>query len=258
MSAKEKGLVMKRISKSKSFFVCLDCSAGKKADIALMVDHTPKVIVETKSHEKTLEAYKTQTLGYAQKKGIMWALLTNGNEWQLYKSFIEGVEDRRNKPVFETRLQHIENDFIELEKLIGHDHIADLDVVTKPQVEAIRKAITEEDLLETLHLSILGSRSALSNIQNSTLPSNFISSILAEVVWRGTELDELFPQYAEVEGTFYVSYALIFGSIDSNNSTIWLGKMAESMTSARLLVGQMDQKVSEGLENTIDPRLSIS
>lgn len=126
---------------------------NKRADIALMVDHEPKVIVETKSHEKTLDAYKTQTLGYAQKKGITWALLTNGNEWQLYKSFIEGVEDRRNRPVFETRLLHIGRDFSELAKLIGHEHIADLDVVTKPQVEAIRKAITEEDLLETLHQS---------------------------------------------------------------------------------------------------------
>jgi len=98
---------------------------------------------------------------------------------------------------------------------------------------------------DSLSISLLGSRSVLSSIQSSTLPSNFISSILAEVVWRGAELDELFLQYAEVEGTFYVSYALIFGSIDSNNSTIWLGRMAESMTSARLLVGEMDQKVSE-------------
>ena len=126
---------------------------NKRADIALMVDRTPRVIVETKSHEKTLDAYKTQTLGYAQKKGITWALLTNGNEWQLYKSFIEGVEDRRNRPVFETRLQHIAKDFNELEKLIGHDHIANIDVITKAQVEAIHKAITEEDLLHTLHES---------------------------------------------------------------------------------------------------------
>jgi hypothetical protein len=124
---------------------------NKRADIALMVEHAPKVIVETKSHEKTLDAYKIQTLGYAQKKGITWALLTNGNEWQLYKSFIEGVEDRRNKPVFETRLKHIVEDFKELQSLIGHDHIANLDTLTRTKVEAIRKAITEEDLLQTLH-----------------------------------------------------------------------------------------------------------
>ena len=124
---------------------------NKRADIALMVEHAPKVIVETKSHEKTLDAYKIQTLGYAQKKGITWALLTNGNEWQLYRSFIEGVEDRRNKPVFETKLKRIGEDFKELEGLIGHDHIANLETLTKTRVEAIRKAITEEDLLQTLH-----------------------------------------------------------------------------------------------------------
>ncbi len=126
---------------------------NKRADIALMVAHKPKVIVETKSHEKSLEDYKTQTLGYAQRKGITWALITNGGEWQLYKSFIEGVEDRRNKPVFSTRLEHIERDIDAFEKLIGHEHIANLDNITRAQVEAIRKAITEEDLLDTLHQS---------------------------------------------------------------------------------------------------------
>jgi methylase of polypeptide subunit release factors len=123
---------------------------NKRADIALMVGRLPKVIVETKSHEKSLDAYKTQTLGYAQKKGITWALLTNGNDWQLYRSFIEDVEDRRNRPVFEFKLQHIKTSFLEFEQLIGHKHIANLDVITKPRIEAIRKAITQEDLLETL------------------------------------------------------------------------------------------------------------
>ncbi|MGI0090423.1 MAG: hypothetical protein ACREBS_01815, partial [Nitrososphaerales archaeon] len=38
----------------------------KRADIALLVDSKPKVIVETKSLEKKLDEYKVQALEYAR------------------------------------------------------------------------------------------------------------------------------------------------------------------------------------------------
>jgi type I restriction-modification system DNA methylase subunit len=126
---------------------------NKKADIALLVERKPKIIVETKSLEKSLEDYKTQALEYARKKGITWVMLTNGSEFRLYKSFIEHVEDRRNRPLITVSLSNIVSVFSELSRYISKSNIAKIDETTKNIVEEIRKTVTEEDLLETLSQS---------------------------------------------------------------------------------------------------------
>lgn len=124
--------------------------ANRRADIALMIDRKPKVIVETKSLDKNLEDYKVQALDYGRKKGISWIILTNGVEVRLYKSFIEGVEDKRNRPIFYTKLEHLPQVFEQLYDLIGKENIKEIDQRTVPKVEALRRAITEDELLETM------------------------------------------------------------------------------------------------------------
>jgi|GEM_PF-1978806 len=124
--------------------------ANKKADIALLVERKPKVIVETKSLEKSLEDYKTQALDYARRKGITWVILTNGIEFRLYKSFIEGVEDRRNRPLMTVALSKIVTAFSDIAQYVSKSSIARIDEIAKVKIEEIKKAITEEDLLETL------------------------------------------------------------------------------------------------------------
>jgi hypothetical protein len=124
--------------------------ANKRADIALLVDRKPKVIVETKSLDKSLEDYKVQALDYGRKKGISWVILTNGIELCLYKSFIEGVEDKRNRPIFSARLEHLPQIFGQLYEIVGKDNLREIDQRAAPKVEAIRKAITEDELLETM------------------------------------------------------------------------------------------------------------
>ncbi|MDV3277463.1 MAG: N-6 DNA methylase [Nitrososphaerales archaeon] len=126
--------------------------ANKRADVALLIDEKPKVIVETKSPEQTLDDWKVKSLQYAKDKSISWLLLSNGIKFQLYKSFIEGVENSRNRPVFETDLKHLPERFDELKGLIGHEHLRDIDKnpEVKTRVESIRRAVTEEELLETL------------------------------------------------------------------------------------------------------------
>jgi len=123
---------------------------NKRADIALMVDRKPKVIVETKSLDKALEDFKVQALDYGRKKGISWVILTNGVELSLYKSFIEGVEDSRNRPVFSTKLVHLPQVFEQLYGIVGKENIREIEKRTITRVEAIRKAITEDELLETM------------------------------------------------------------------------------------------------------------
>jgi len=127
--------------------------ADKRADIALLVDRKPKVIVESKSLEKSLEDYKTQALDYARKKGITWVMLTNGIEFRLYKSFIENVEDKRNRPIMILFLSKIVIAFSDLEKYISKSTIVKIEETAKTRIEEIKKAVTEEDLLETLTVS---------------------------------------------------------------------------------------------------------
>jgi len=125
----------------------------KKADIALMIDRKPKVIIEVKSLEKKLDDHKVQALDYARNKGIMWVILTNGKNIQLYKSFIEGVDIDRNKPIFETTLKDLPANFSELYGYVSKAHIKRIETTTREKIEIIKRSITEEDLLRTLNKS---------------------------------------------------------------------------------------------------------
>lgn len=125
---------------------------NKRADVALLIEGKPKVIVETKSLEKDLDDWKVKSLQYCKGKAIGWLLLSNGEKFQLYKSWIEDVEDSRNRPIYEGHLRHLPETFATLERLIGHQNLKDIDTKeeVKARVESVRRAVTEEVLLETL------------------------------------------------------------------------------------------------------------
>ena len=124
---------------------------NKRADIALMVGNKPKVIVETKSLEVTnLGAHKSQALEYAIVEGADWSILTNGNEFQLYRTYISGVPTVKNRPVFQIRLNNLFAGFEEFKSLVGHKEISQIDKKTRHTIDVIRDAVTEEDLIETL------------------------------------------------------------------------------------------------------------
>jgi len=122
----------------------------KSADIALLIEGKPVVIVECKSIEVDLENVRSQGLEYARKKGIDWTFLTNGLKFQLYKSFISGVSDERNEPVFQTTLRNLPLLFPKLFELMGKSQIKGIEKKVEERINFIRKKITEEEFLKEL------------------------------------------------------------------------------------------------------------
>lgn len=76
---------------------------GQYADYVLKIDKNPKVVVEVKAINTTLnENHLRQATSYAVNEGIEWTILTNGNVWQLYHlTFSKPIE---NHLVFSTEL----------------------------------------------------------------------------------------------------------------------------------------------------------
>ncbi len=79
---------------------------NKRADIALLFEGKPKLIIETKDLDEDLDNHIDQALDYAFKKGVDWVVLTNGVEIRLYKSFITGISPVDRK-IFSTHLKEL-------------------------------------------------------------------------------------------------------------------------------------------------------
>ncbi len=119
-----------------------------RADIALIFEGQPKLIVETKDLDENLDNHIEQALDYAFKKGVDWVLLTNGIETRLYKSYISGVlpEDRL---LFSTRLNDLPQTFSELWDRISKENLPTAERITK-EAEYIRERITAKSLIRDL------------------------------------------------------------------------------------------------------------
>jgi len=126
---------------------------NRSADIALKISGKPHVIIETKSLEQELDKHKLQALSYAQEKGVLWVILTNGNEIRLYKSFIQGVDNEKNKPIFQSLLIDLPKNFVELKKYIGKENIKNIEKIASYKIREIKELVTAEKLEETLKLS---------------------------------------------------------------------------------------------------------
>jgi len=123
------------------------------ADLALKHKGKVKVIVETKSLEiKKLDDHKTQALEYARNKGVDWAVLTNGMEIRLYKSYISGVPDDRNKPIAVAHLRRLVefDEFDKLSEFISKDKFDKIEEKTQDEIKRIRESIKADDLLKLL------------------------------------------------------------------------------------------------------------
>ena len=123
-----------------------------RADIALLVEGKPKVIVEVKSLEQTLLPHVEQALAYAHDKQIGFVLLTNGKEFRLFRSFIENVIDPRDRELLRVELRNLTRQLPELRKWISKESLITkaIDKIAEKQEREIRQRVTAPALVKHL------------------------------------------------------------------------------------------------------------
>lgn len=122
---------------------------NKRVDIALLFDSKPKLLVETKDLDEQLDNHVNQGLDYAFTKGIEWVILTNGIEIRIYKSFIPGISNPKDRLLFSTMLQQLPHSFAPLSELVGKQHLCDAKKVSE-KAESVKESITAQVLIEDL------------------------------------------------------------------------------------------------------------
>lgn len=122
---------------------------NKRADIALLFDNKPKLLVETKDLDETLDNHVNQGLNYAYYKGVEWVVLTNGLEIRIYKSFIPGTPNPKDRLLFLTTLQKLPESFDTLLELVGKEHLQEAKKLTE-KAESVRESITTRILIDDL------------------------------------------------------------------------------------------------------------
>jgi adenine-specific DNA-methyltransferase len=121
---------------------------NKRADIALMFEGKPKLIVETKDLDEDLDNHVDRALDYAFTKGVDWVILTNGIEIRLYKSFITGVPPLDRK-IFSTQLEDLPQTFPSLEARISKENLKTATRIIK-DAEEVRENVTANVLIKDL------------------------------------------------------------------------------------------------------------
>lgn len=126
-------------------------------DTALKADGDTKVYIEIKTWKKDLVTRKSfnkyespvdQALQYAQKKGVPWVLITNGYEYRLYKTYIEGENTAEYSEVFTLDSLEDEENFAELYALLSRNRIEKLsELFNKTR---LRLKNIDEHVLDTL------------------------------------------------------------------------------------------------------------
>lgn len=125
---------------------------NKRADIAILINGKPKIVVECKSPEKNLDDAISQALNYAIKQQIPYILLTNGIEFRLYKPFIENLVNPEDRLLAKATLQTLVKGYLDLSDWISHDSLTKdrIDKKAKKVIEERRDAITAKTLIENL------------------------------------------------------------------------------------------------------------
>lgn len=121
---------------------------SKKADIALIVNDKPTVIVETKALDKNLDDFIDQAINYAVHEGIPWVMLTNGIEIRLYSSFII-YHNPKDRLIFETNLYELPKSFDDLFEMLGKPNLPTAKKLTE-EATAKQESITYEILVKDL------------------------------------------------------------------------------------------------------------
>jgi type I restriction-modification system DNA methylase subunit len=122
---------------------------NKKADIALLLDNKPKLLVEAKDLDEQLDNHVNQGLDYAFNKGIEWVILTNGLEIRIYKSFIPGISNPKDRLLYKTTLKNLPQSFTILSELIGKQHLRKATRLSE-RAESVKESITEQVLIADL------------------------------------------------------------------------------------------------------------
>jgi len=125
---------------------------NKRADIAILYEGKPKIMIECKSIEQELDKHIEQALSYAIKKQVKYVILTNGIEIRLYKSFIENITNPSDRLLLKIPLRDLEIHWNELNEWISKGSIISnkLDYLSEEKESVIRTEITAPHLLENL------------------------------------------------------------------------------------------------------------
>ncbi len=125
---------------------------NRRADIALLVKRQPKIIVECKSLEKDLDNFINQAIEYAENKAIPYVILTNGDEFRLYRTFIENVVNPRDRELLRVIRKNITIDFKELYGWVSRDSILGqtLDKKCEEKAKLIGESVTAPTLIQNL------------------------------------------------------------------------------------------------------------
>jgi len=125
---------------------------NKRADIAILYNGKPKIIIECKSIEQELDKHIEQALYYAIKKQVHYVILTNGIEIRLYKSFIENITNPADRLLLKIPLRDLEIYWNELNEWVCKSSIVSnkLDYLSEEKESVIRTEITAPHLLENL------------------------------------------------------------------------------------------------------------
>lgn len=122
---------------------------NKKADIALQLEGKPKLLIETKDLDAQLDNHVNQGLDYAFNKGVEWVILTNGIEIRLYKSFIAGISNPKDRLLFSTTLKALPHSFGALAELVSKQHLCEAKNLSE-KVESVKESITAQILIDDL------------------------------------------------------------------------------------------------------------
>lgn len=143
---------------------------NKRADIALLVDGRPKVVVECKSLEKNLDDHISQALNYAIKQQIPYTLLTNGKEFRLYKPFIENLVNPKDRLLVSAHLETLSQDYDELKDWISRESLTKNRIDKKAQ--KVEKKLRAEITPKTLIVNLTNAKRILTeDAKSKTLPT---------------------------------------------------------------------------------------
>lgn len=167
-----------------------------RADIAILVNKQPKVIVECKSLEKNLDDFIKQAIDYAIKEQITYVLLTNGKEFRLYKTFIENLINPKDRLLLTAYLKTLTRDYSELEDWISRESLTKNKIDRK--AENIARKLSESITPKTLTANLKEAKELLTeDAKGKILPTFKSDSEFRNLVdtWiKDSELDSTKPE----------------------------------------------------------------
>ena len=123
-----------------------------RADVALLIKKQPKVIIEIKSWEENLDNHTEQGIKYAIDKQVPFVLLTNGEEFRLYKSFIENIVKARDRELLRFKRVELIRRYGEIYNWISRESLSrkKTDSLADKKSQILRAEITPKTLVDNL------------------------------------------------------------------------------------------------------------